>query len=77
MIWRGGSLPDGHYDEFVVLLQLPKRTGPLYFKVVQWCETGRSDWGEIPAGVQAGQSGRLKLPAPVLELQPAAPAHHH
>lgn len=72
--WKGGPLPDGHYDEFTVLLQLPKRSGPLYFKVAQLCENGRSDWVEIPA---AGQSGRLKLPAPVLDVQPAAPAHHH
>jgi uncharacterized protein YcnI len=72
--WRGGPLPDGHYDEFVLLLQLPKRSGPLYFKVAQLCEMGRSDWVEVPV---AGKSGRLKMPAPVLELQPAAPAHHH
>jgi uncharacterized protein YcnI len=77
VIWRGGPLPDSHYDEFVLLLQLPQRSGPLYFKVTQICETGRSDWVEIPAGVQAGQTGRLKLPAPVLDVQPAAPVHHH
>lgn len=74
VLWKGGPLADGHYDEFVLLLQLPQRKGPLHFRVVQICEQGRSDWVEIPA---AGQSGRLKLPAPVLELQPAAPAHHH
>lgn len=74
VIWRGGPLPDGHYDEFVVLLQLPLRTGPLYFKVAQSCETGRSDWVEIPA---AGQAGRLKLPAPALDVQPAPSVHHH
>lgn len=72
--WRGGHLPDGHYDEFVLLLQLPLRAGPLYFKVEQICETGRSDWVEIPA---AGQAGRLQWPAPVLDVQPAASAHHH
>ena len=72
--WRGGPLADGHYDEFVLLLQLPKRSGPLYFRVAQLCETGRSDWAEVPV---AGQSGRLQLPAPVLELQPAAPVQHH
>lgn len=72
--WRGGPLPDDHYDEFVLLLQLPKRSGPLYFRVMQLCESGRSDWVEVPV---AGKSGRLKMPAPVLELQPAAPAHHH
>lgn len=74
VVWKGGPLADGHYDEFVLLLQLPQRKGPLYFKVVQICEQGRSDWVEVPV---AGQSGRLKLPAPVLELQPAAPVHHH
>jgi uncharacterized protein YcnI len=74
VIWRGGPLADGHYDEFVMLLQLPKRGGRLYFKVMQSCEAGRNDWVEMPA---AGQSGRLKSPAAVLELQPAASAHHH
>lgn len=72
--WRGGPLADGHYDEFTVLLQLPIRTGPLYFKVAQICENGRSDWVEIP---QAERPGRLKFPAPVLDVRPAAPAHHH
>lgn len=72
--WKGGPLADGHYDEFVVLLQLPKRSGPLYFKVAQSCESGRNDWAEIPA---AGQMQRLKLPAAVLDVQPATPAHHH
>lgn len=74
VLWKGGPLADGHYDEFVLLLQLPQRRGPLYFKVAQICEKGRSDWVEIPA---PGAGGRLKMPAPVLELQPAAPAHHH
>lgn len=74
VVWKGGSLPDGHYDEFVLLLQLPKRGGPLYFKVVQICEIGRNDWVEIPS---VGRTGRLKMPAAVLELQPAAVVHHH
>lgn len=74
VIWKGGPLPDGHYDEFVLLLQLPLRSGPLYFKVAQICENRRSDWVEIP---KAGQTQRLQLPAPVLDVQPAAPAHHH
>lgn len=74
VIWNGGPLPDSQYDEFVLLLQLPNRSGPLYFKVAQICENGRSDWVEIPG---AGQPQGLKLPAAVLEVQPAAPAHHH
>lgn len=72
--WRGGVLDDAHYDEFVMLLQLPKREGPLYFRVIQQCTGGRNDWVEVPV---AGQGGRLKMPAAVLELKPAAEAHHH
>ncbi|MBX3665944.1 MAG: YcnI family protein [Burkholderiales bacterium] len=71
--WRGGPLEDAHYDEFVVLLQLPKREGPLYFKVVQRCGSGRNDWVEVP---EVGRTGRFRMPAAVLELQPAAPTHH-
>lgn len=26
-------IADGYYDEFVLLLQLPNRSGPLYFKI--------------------------------------------
>lgn len=72
--WQGGVLVDAQYDEFVVLLQLPARAGPLYFKVVQYCEVGRNDWVEIP---EPGSTRRLKMPAAVIEVQPAASAHHH
>lgn len=72
--WKGGPLDDARYDEFVLLLQLPKREGPLYFRVSQQCVHGRNDWVDVPV---AGQTGRLKMPAAVLELRPAAPAHHH
>lgn len=72
--WQGGPLDDARYDEFVLLLQLPKREGPLYFRVSQHCVHGRNDWVDVPV---AGQRGRLKMPAAVLELLPAAPAHHH
>lgn len=71
--WLGGPLADAHYDEFVLLLQLPKREGSLYFRVAQQCAQGRSDWAEVPV---PGQTGRLNMPAAVLELRPAASAHH-
>ncbi len=71
--WQGGLLDDAHYDEFVVLLRLPERGGRLYFRVTQYCGKVRNDWIEIP---EAGSGRRLKMPAAVLELQPAAPAHH-
>ncbi|MCW5574642.1 MAG: YcnI family protein [Burkholderiales bacterium] len=72
--WRGGLLEDAHYDEFVVLLRLPERDGRLYFRITQHCGNGRNDWIEVP---EAGSARRLEMPAAVLELQPAAPAHHH
>jgi uncharacterized protein YcnI len=72
--WQGGPLSDAHYDEFVLLLQLPKREGPVYFRVIQQCVQGRSEWTEVPT---PGQKGRLKMPAAVLELRPAPPAHPH
>ena len=70
--WSGGRLDPAQYDDFVLLARLPDRPGPLYWKIAQICETGRSDWVEIPA---AGQTlPDLKAPAALLELRPAAPA---
>ena len=61
--------------------------GPLWFKVLQGCDGGQSDWAEVPA---SGSSTRgLKAPAALLEVvapaaavvpsapaTPAAPAAH-
>ncbi len=72
--FSGGSLPDGVYDEFVVVAQLPDQPGALYWKVVQVCDQGRNDWIEVPG---AGQSAHdLKAPAAVLEVRPSAHAAH-
>lgn len=72
--WRGGPLPDGFYDEFVLQAQLPETPGPLWFKVKQVCEQGEIDWAEIPAD---GTSTRgLKAPAALLQVQPIEPAGH-
>jgi uncharacterized protein YcnI len=80
--WKGGPLPDAQFDEFNLLVKLPDAPGKQVFKVVQQCEKGRADWGELP-----GVAG--KFPAPVLEIVPAAGAspvpgveaaagaHHH
>lgn len=73
--WRGGPLPEGFYDEFVLQVQLPETPGPLWFKVKQVCEQGEVDWAEIPA---EGTSTRgLKAPAALLLVQPAGHDHHH
>lgn len=70
--WRGGPLPDAFFDEFAIQTQLPATPGPLWFKVLQQCETGEIDWATIPA---SGTSTRgIKAPAVLLELLPAPAA---
>ncbi len=72
--FSGGSLPDGFYDEFIVVATLPEQPGTLYWKVSQVCETGRIDWDQVPA---SGQSPKeLKSPAAVLEVVPGEHAGH-
>lgn len=73
--WRGGPLPEGFYDEFVVQLQLPEQPGPLWFPVTQVCEQGRIDWTEVPADGTATRG--LKAPAALLQVVPAAHTHQH
>jgi uncharacterized protein YcnI len=71
--WKGGPLPDSQYDEFSVQVKLPEATGKYYFKVIQVCDKGRAEWSEVP-----GASGAvMKLPAPMIEVGPAAHAHQH
>lgn len=70
------ALPDAHYDEFVLRGTLPDAPGPMWFKVLQSCTQGQTDWAEVPA---SGTSTKgLKAPAALLEIQSAAaPAHVH
>jgi hypothetical protein len=71
---REAALPDGQFDEFVLMGHLPDAAGPLWFKVLQTCETGQNDWSQVPA---AGTSTKgLKSPAALLEVLPAVPAPH-
>lgn len=73
---KDAALPDDQFDEFAFMGRLPDQAGPLWVKVVQTCETGQTNWSEIPA---AGTSTRgMKSPAALLEVQPAhAHDHHH
>ena len=72
--WKGGPLPDGQYDEFSMQVKLPEIPGKYYFKVIQLCDKGRMEWSETPAAPGA----KMKAPAPVLEVLPAAgPARQH
>lgn len=68
--WSGGELPDAQFDEFQVLLMLPAQQGPLPFRVLQECASGRNDWAQ-----PAGPGNRN--PAPVLQLEAPAGGHAH
>ncbi len=61
-----GSLPDEEFDDFVVQLKLPKMAGEVYFPAVQTCQTGQTQWRDIPAAGQAWHD--VAHPAPVLTL---------
>lgn len=66
------ALPSAFYDEFVLVAHLPAQAGTLYWPVHQVCESGRSDWVEVP---RAGQKLHdLKSPAAALEVLPGAGA---
>lgn len=69
------ALPDGQYDEYVLMARMPAAAGTIHWPVEQVCIQGRHDWTEVPA---AGQDRKaLKSPAPALEILPAAGAGGH
>lgn len=66
--WRGGPLPDAHFDEFALSMRLPDQPGAtLYFPVVQTCEHGVNSWTTIPAPGQARSD--ITEPAPFVRLR--------
>lgn len=73
--WRG-RLDDNAFDDFNLLLALPKDPGAIYFPAVQTCESGEARWTQVPA--EPAMTG-LESPAPSLTLTAAqaAPEHHH
>ncbi|HSV71020.1 MAG TPA: YcnI family protein [Methylibium sp.] len=67
--WRGGPLPNAHYDEFVIAAKLADgAAGPVAFELLQQCERGRNEWVGAPGS---------ESPAPVLNVEPAAASGHH
>ena len=74
---REDMLDAAHYDEFVLVAQMPQQAGTLYWPVRQLCEQGATEWVEIP---KPGQKlSDLKSPAAALEIMPAdgAGGHQH
>ncbi|MDB5858098.1 MAG: hypothetical protein JWQ76_1787 [Ramlibacter sp.] len=72
---RDDMLASTHYDEFVLVAQLPAEPGTLYWPVRQVCEQGRADWVEVPRDGQP--LSELKAPAAPLEVLPGAGAGGH
>ena len=68
-------LPNGQYEEFVLVGSLPEQAGMMYWPVQQVCEQGRMDWVEIPTPGQ--KLSDLKSPAAALELMPSAGTAEH
>lgn len=71
--WRGGSVPDDHYEEFALLLMPPKATGDFYLPALQTCEKGQTSWKQIPTAQTAAEG--IEYPAPVLKVQGQATKH--
>lgn len=77
IVWSGGSLPDGFYDEFAFQTFIAGELTPgatLYFPVTQTCETGEHRWVQIPSADKPGEN--LGEPAPAIKLIPAATKGH-
>ncbi len=73
---KEAALQEAYFDEFQLRGQLPDTAGPMWFKVLQTCETGSNAWSEAPASGTSTKN--LKTPAALLEVmtvaQAAAPA---
>ena len=60
------ALQDAFFDDFMLRGKLPATAGPLWFKVLQTCENGSNDWGDVPA---SGRSTKgLSSPAVLLDV---------
>ncbi len=65
VVWNG-NLPNDKKDELVLQMKLPAKPTNLWFKVLQECEKGSTNWAEIPA---TGTSTKeLKSPAALLQV---------
>lgn len=69
--WTGGKLPGEYFDEFSILVFLPKTPGALYFPTSQICEAGESRWVEIPP--EGKSAADVPYPAPSVLVVPAPP----
>jgi copper(I)-binding protein len=66
---RDSYLADGKADSFTFSGKLPNASGPLWFKVLQTCESGSRNWSELPA--QGVSTKGMKFPAALMEVRTA------
>ena len=79
---KDAAITDDQYDEFIVRGTLPAKAGVLWWKTIQTCDNGKSEWVEVPA--QGTSVKGLKGPAAPLEISlrpdttvtPATAPHH-
>jgi copper(I)-binding protein/uncharacterized protein YcnI len=62
--YSGGRLAGDMPGEFIVIMTLPDKLGPLAFPATQTCEKGSESWSELPAA----DGHKLQNPAPLLTL---------
>ena len=67
---KEAALQEAYFDEFQLRGQLPDAAGPMWFKVLQTCETGSNAWTEVPASGTSTKN--LKAPAALLEVMTVA-----
>ena len=64
---KEAALLDDQFDEFSFMSRLPEQAGPVWLKVLQTCESGQTDWSEVPS---SGTSTKgLKSPAALLMIK--------
>ncbi|MBG0740111.1 YcnI family protein [Paeniglutamicibacter antarcticus] len=74
VIYTAKTPLDAHQrDALALSLQLPEKVGEtLYFPTLQTCETGETNWVDVPAAGQDAES--LKAPAPTVTVTAAQTA---
>lgn len=68
---KDAALKEAYFDEFMLRGKLPDTAGPMWFKVLQTCESGSNNWSEVPASGTSTQG--LKSPAALLEVSGLTP----
>jgi copper(I)-binding protein len=63
------ALPGSERAEFVLRGKLPATPGPIWFKVLQTCDSGAADWAQVPASGSSTEG----LASPAARLDVLAP----